>query len=142
MTNVEARFNKSLRPRKPEGSLGRTAQDIHLDSHTAPELSDLAVDGLRVKYRETNLLAYFFLGGTVLFCRVNTLTPLHPPLSGYDYDFFVFLFCFLPCCHFVTFLRIIIISEGLWSSPLPPPPSAPSTMHSGSSIVSSEWIQS
>ena len=27
-----------LRPRKPEGSLGRTAQDGHLDSHTAPEL--------------------------------------------------------------------------------------------------------
>ena len=25
-------------PRKPEGSLGRTAQDVHLDSHTAPEL--------------------------------------------------------------------------------------------------------
>ena len=38
MTNAEARFSKSLRPRKPEGSLGRTAQDIHLDSHTAPEL--------------------------------------------------------------------------------------------------------
>ena len=37
-TNAEARFNKSLRPRKPEGSLGRTAQDIHLDSRTAPEL--------------------------------------------------------------------------------------------------------
>ena len=39
MTNAEAWFNKSLRPRKPEGSLGRTAQDVHLDSHTAPELS-------------------------------------------------------------------------------------------------------
>ena len=38
MTNAEARFNKSLRPRKPESSLGRTAQDGHLDSHTAPEL--------------------------------------------------------------------------------------------------------
>ena len=37
-TNAEAGFNKSLRPRKPEGSLGRTAQDGHLDSHTAPEL--------------------------------------------------------------------------------------------------------
>ena len=32
MTNAEARFNKSLCPRKPEGSLGRTAQDGHLDS--------------------------------------------------------------------------------------------------------------
>ena len=38
MTNAEARFNNSLRPRKPEGSLGRTAQDGHLNSHTAPEL--------------------------------------------------------------------------------------------------------
>ena len=38
MTNAEARFNKSLRPRKPEGSLGRRAQDGHLDFHTAPEL--------------------------------------------------------------------------------------------------------
>ena len=37
-TNAEAWFNKSLHPRKPEGSLGRTAQDGHLDSHTAPEL--------------------------------------------------------------------------------------------------------
>ena len=38
MTNAEARFNNSLRPQKPEGSLGRTAQDVDLDSHTAPEL--------------------------------------------------------------------------------------------------------
>ena len=38
MTSAEARFSNSLRPRKPEGSLGRTAQDGHLDSHTAPEL--------------------------------------------------------------------------------------------------------
>ena len=38
MTNAEARFNNSLRPRKPEGSLGWTAQDGHVDSHTAPEL--------------------------------------------------------------------------------------------------------
>ena len=42
MTNAEARFNNSLRPRKPEGSLGRTAQDVHLDSHTAPELCTFA----------------------------------------------------------------------------------------------------
>ena len=38
MTNAKAWFNKSLCPRKPEGLLGRTAQDGHLDSHTAPEL--------------------------------------------------------------------------------------------------------
>ena len=35
MTIAEAWFNIALRPRKPEGSLGRTAQDVHLDSHTA-----------------------------------------------------------------------------------------------------------
>ena len=40
-TNAEAWFNTALRPRKPEGSLGRTAQDGHLDSHTAPELWQL-----------------------------------------------------------------------------------------------------
>jgi len=44
VTNAEARFSNSLRPRKPEGSLGRTAQDVHLDSHTAPELSISCVD--------------------------------------------------------------------------------------------------
>ena len=37
-TNAEAWFSIALRPRKPEGSLGWTAQDGHLDSHTAPEL--------------------------------------------------------------------------------------------------------
>ena len=50
MTNAEARFNNSLRPRKPEGSLGRTAQDVHLDSHTAPELS--------TRYADTRGLLY------------------------------------------------------------------------------------
>ena len=59
MTNADARFNKYLRPRKPEGSLGRTAQDVHLDSHTAPELStapvklylDIATCWLRLEKR-------------------------------------------------------------------------------------------
>ena len=40
--NAEAWFTIALRPRKPEGSLGRTAQDGHLDSHTAPELWSLS----------------------------------------------------------------------------------------------------
>ena len=44
MTNAEARFNKSLRPRKPEGLLGRTAQDVHLDSYTDPELCQTVGD--------------------------------------------------------------------------------------------------
>ena len=43
MANAEAWFNKSLRPRKPESSLGRTAQDGHLDSHTAPELRESVI---------------------------------------------------------------------------------------------------
>ena len=38
MTNAEAWCTNSLHPRKPEGSLGRTAQEGHLNSHTAPEL--------------------------------------------------------------------------------------------------------
>ena len=42
-TYAEAWFSIALRPRKPDGSLGRTAQDGHLDSHTAPELSGLSV---------------------------------------------------------------------------------------------------
>ena len=50
MTNAEARFNNSLRPRKPEGSLGRTAQDVHLDSHTAPELCHEDVPLVEFKY--------------------------------------------------------------------------------------------
>ena len=33
-TNSDAWFNKCLRPRKAEGSLGRTAQDGHFDSHS------------------------------------------------------------------------------------------------------------
>ena len=37
-TNAQAWFSIALRPRKPEGSLGRTAQDGHLGFHTAPEL--------------------------------------------------------------------------------------------------------
>ena len=41
-------FNITLRPRKPEGSLGRTAQDGHLDSHTAPELWLSKLCGLRL----------------------------------------------------------------------------------------------
>ena len=32
--NAEARFNVALRPRKPEGALGRPAQDGHLDSQS------------------------------------------------------------------------------------------------------------
>ena len=56
MTNAEAWFSNSLHPRKPEGSLGRTAQDGHLDSHTAPELCT----------RLFILVIFFFLNGTLI----------------------------------------------------------------------------
>ena len=42
VTNAEVWFSIALCPWKPEGSLGWTAQDGHLDSHTAPELHDPA----------------------------------------------------------------------------------------------------
>ena len=38
VANAEAWFSVALRPQKPQGSLGRKAQDGHLDFHTAPEL--------------------------------------------------------------------------------------------------------
>ena len=50
VTKAEARFNNSLRPRKPEGSLERTAQDGHLDSHTAPELCVYCMVSLVINY--------------------------------------------------------------------------------------------
>ena len=53
MTNAETRFNNSLRPRKPEGSLGRTAQDGHLDFHTAPELRAEGTECVGVTDRKT-----------------------------------------------------------------------------------------
>ena len=58
MTNAEARFNKSLRPRKPEGSLGRTAQDVHLDSHTAPELWHLRSPVFEEAWRPNNIATF------------------------------------------------------------------------------------
>ena len=78
MTSAEARFNKSLRPRKPEGSLGRTAQDVHLDSHTAPELclkcTTLLISSGLVLYSiywcttlYSSLLGWYFLKCTTLY---------------------------------------------------------------------------
>ena len=56
-TDAEARFNIALRPRKPEGSLGRPAQDGHLDSHTAPELRHELSKILPLKYGHENSIA-------------------------------------------------------------------------------------
>ena len=41
VTNACAWFSVALHPQKPYGSLGRGAQDGHLDFHSAPELSVL-----------------------------------------------------------------------------------------------------
>ena len=62
MTNAEAWFSISLRPRRPEGSLGRTAHDGHLDFHTAPELCGLGDRGVcfepeTLHYRDCQLAA-------------------------------------------------------------------------------------
>ena len=45
ITNAEARFSIALRPQKPQCSLGRTAQDGHLDFHTALTTLDGCVYG-------------------------------------------------------------------------------------------------
>ena len=75
MTNAEARFSNSLRPRKPEGSLGRTAQDVHLDSHTAPELRKRSGKTIYIiveKERQANKLVG------------SSNTKIRPPLSRFS----------------------------------------------------------
>ena len=76
MTNAEARCNKSLRPRKPDGSLGRTAQDVHLDSHTAPELcilpSTTAVFSYAIRSRKLSAKEPFFVGAQTVVSLLQT----------------------------------------------------------------------
>ena len=50
MTNACAWFNVDLSPQKPYGSLGRGAQDGHLDFHTAPELRGTGSVQIRLFY--------------------------------------------------------------------------------------------
>ena len=66
MTNAETRFNNSLRPRKPEGSLRRTAQDVHLDSHTAPELSTQIVRGVSIIATHSAMPAQIILAKVIV----------------------------------------------------------------------------
>ena len=85
MTNAEARFNKSLRPRKPEGSLGRTAQDVQLDSHTAPELCLTLESSIyiiyKVKvYRGDVMVSYIVRGARSGEVQV----ALVPAIPGYN----------------------------------------------------------
>ena len=76
MTNAEAWFNNSLHPRKPEGSLGRTAQDGHLDSHTAPELCLVGLQD--VFYRDGVVMCDVWLACRMYFAEtVLALEYLH-----------------------------------------------------------------
>ena len=76
MTNAEARFNKSLRPRKPEGSLGRTAQDIHLDSHTAPELWSVVACSRFWVYGEQRYISLVCVCVCVCVMHSTSVVPL------------------------------------------------------------------
>ena len=88
ITNAWAWFNSALRPRKPQGSLGRTAQDGHLDSHTAPEIcthtkSSLAridkrtaraAGNTRYRYNKIGPLDHKMADNCVSLARTNTLS--------------------------------------------------------------------
>ena len=54
MTNAEARFSISLRPRKPEGSLGRTAQEA---TATFTQI-------LKSRFEDVPLVAFMYLAFT------------------------------------------------------------------------------
>ena len=90
MTNAEARFNNSLRPRKPEGSLGRTAQDVHLNSHTAPELCSRLVTDNSNYTRHTKT----FIKETFVIASVACASKIKP--KSFQPRRNVFFFCFLP----------------------------------------------
>ena len=78
MTNAEAWFNIALRARKPaEGSLGRTAQDGHLDSHTAPERLTVAMTD---EFIYTSVVFTRMPGGS--YCRRFRSVLLHVFLDG------------------------------------------------------------
>ena len=94
MTNAEARFNKPLRPRKPEGSLGRTAQDVHLDSHTAPELW-FTLTGYLTLYRFSRLGTQTFAG------RGKPYRDVWLSLSGVSSSCFYFV---IDCSSVYSFI--------------------------------------
>ena len=106
MTNAEAWCNKSLRPRKPEGSLGRTAQDVHLDSHTAPELCPSTVP----IPRSYSFFVCLFLGGGFLFFPFLFFYPSISPVARSQLVFCeVFLYPStspVPRSHGWSFVRV------------------------------------
>ena len=105
MTNAKARCNKSLRPRKPEGSLGRTAQDVHLDSHTAPELWKVSLLLL--------LLSWCLMSSDVIWHIRDKLWPM--PKHGSIRKVYA---CLAVTCHLHfwqndrDFLRATVVTRG------------------------------
>ena len=87
MSSAEARFNIALPPRKPEGSLGRTALDGHLDSHTAPELYVMLLVSVKSKAVFQTDTLYSCLLSLVSFSLVSfSLVSLtHTPIVVYIY---------------------------------------------------------
>ena len=104
MTNAEARCNKSLRPRKPEGSLGRTAQDVHLDSHTASELCSAVL---------LLLLSWCLMSSDVIWHIRDKLWPM--PKHGSIRKVYA---CLAVTCHLHfwqndrDFLRATVVTRG------------------------------
>ena len=82
---------------KPEGSLGRTAQDVHLDSHTVPELWTLQQVRLLLKCRllpttEPHTTAPYFPPVTKSYATVGFLcvvnynrAPVQECVAGYTH---------------------------------------------------------
>ena len=85
MTNAEARFNNSLRPRKPEGSLGRTAQDVHLDSHTAPELSHTLSHFILYFSKTLTMKLTLLIVSCLLFAAVHSAPAEDPEVYALGY---------------------------------------------------------
>ena len=98
---IEARFSNSSRPRKPEGSLGRTAQDVRLDSHTAPELWNRAYTGYYIIYVPLGVWPNTgtFLHGVTCTTVGNTLSlsvlpsvDLHRHSSTFVFNYLLFIY--------------------------------------------------
>ena len=115
MTNAEARFNNSLRPRKPEGSLGRTAQDGHLDSHTPPKLSkmkgEVVITEIGFSLSSVDLLVGISLASPPMGDRPGMLVSPLSGISGLSFDspFLSLLFSPLSSCFFCLVIFLLMV---------------------------------
>ena len=75
MTNAEARSSKSFSPRKREGSLRQTAQDVHFDSHRAPELLSITCLQPLSRCSLTLIASSFSLESVVFLCFPPSFSP-------------------------------------------------------------------